>query len=55
MTENWKKILSWTVLLAFFIAAIVLSPNLSARMLLGLLAVYVLFSYGRKIWREWEK
>ena len=55
MHENIKKIIGWVVLLAFFLAAILLSPSLSAKMLLGLLAVYVLFSYGRKIWREWEK
>ena len=55
MRENIKKIIGWVVLLAFFVTAILLSPSPSAKMLLSLLAVYVLFSYGRTIWRNWEK
>ena len=55
MCENIKKIIGRVVPLAFFIFAIVLSPSLSAKMLLGLPAVYVLFRYGRTIWRNRER
>ena len=55
LSDNLKKVLSWLVLFAFFLAAVIIMPSTWAKMVLGLIGLYVLFNYGRTIWQNWEK